>query len=150
MLFLAISIAVSAVLALPLPQGNENTPEENTELPPIDPTITWDKMPVRMPPKGSSPEPDEEDPSTTLGKTSLWTLYKHPSIYIPPKPSTDETDETDEDPLQMVFDGLQQAVDTSGRVLEKVPLLPQLGAAAGAAYKFFNPPAAPADASPGS
>ena len=142
MRFLAIFIAVTAVVAIPLPQDDQ--PKEQPPPPsfedPGDRARHWGAD-LREIGDGDRrhrgtghdvyPEQRKEDlPEWTSGASENWSFQNIP-----------------DDPVGSLFDGLQQVADVSGSVLQKVPGLPQLGVAAGAAYTFFNPPAAPADAS---
>ena len=168
MRLLVIFIAVSAVVAIPFPAEPDGKSQGTP--PPIDPSITWDTMPVRLPKLNYVPpklagrdrydnQPNKELPDHTSGAN--WRMFSQDSADDPAGYLFGELQtaaDTTEDYLQQVpgvaalGSSLQSAADITGDVLQQFPGAAALGAGAAAVYTFFNPPgssAAPADASAG-
>lgn len=152
----AVSVSVSAVIAMPLPQQSTGAqPGRSQSTQPssgVNPGITWDTMPVLAPdPNYVPPIPPGTDKYKNMPNEDLpeWASGSEQGRW-----STIGKEAVD-DPAGFIFGGLQKGADASGDILQNIPGMAGLGAAAGAAYQFFNPPdsnLAPADASisPGS
>lgn len=145
MRFFAILIAVSAVVALPIPQETEANPKETLLIHPRADYI----------------------PSEFSGSNIY---FEQPLAALPPD-TTRTSHDVDEDPAGTLFGYLQKAVDlttekfqqipgvapvgaglhsaaqTIGDAVQENPEAAALGAGAAAMTTFFNPPPAPAKAS---
>lgn len=140
-----ILTAVSAVIAIPLPQpsgSKSKRSEANEGRPPIDPNITWDTMPVRVPDPNNPPPPSDIPTGYDLSYPDGKPPGHKPEEDLLPHEQDQFRYSDDTDYTQLFFDGMQAEADKAGDALGLAGNLFGLtkpAAAVGAAWNSIFP-----------